>query len=183
MNYYDFNTRSILTEELISTIYGSHILQVHNSIKSIEITSGGDGYKTTIEPDSQIFQFYVIITGGVPTQNAEAIVDINTVGSLVDLKIIQSGAGYEIGDILSISGVDVSESQTSAAILTVTSLNSVDDQLRLKNIYPIIEHKTIPDGWKENPIASIEELINEGPIYTHDDINAWRLCRLYCHES
>jgi len=54
--------------------------------------------------------------------------------------------------------------------------------LRKINIYPIIDKKEIPEGWKENPIASIEELINESPLYVHDENYAWRVYRIYKDE-
>ena len=54
-----------------------------------------------------------------------------------------------------------------------------DNELKKINIYPIKDEKVIPEGWKENPIASIEELINEGPLYAHNNTYAWRLYRIY----
>lgn len=68
--------------------------------------------------------------------------------------------------------------------------NCSDDELRKIDIYPIKNEKVIPKGWKENPIASIEELINEGPLYVHNSTYAWRLYRIYknqeeldCHKN
>ena len=189
MFYYDFNINDILSEEGILSKYGTHILTKHDSIKSVEIVSNGDGYvlKNNSEIVDQIDFTYtytnINITGGNPTQNAICDVDINESLGVVSVRITSGGSGYNIGDNLSISGIPVSDLQTSAVSLTVTSLNTVEDQLRQSNIYPIKDEKVIPEGWKENPIASIEELINEGPLYTHDDNNAWRLYRIYQHES
>jgi len=180
MFYYDFNSNELLSEEGISTKYGTHILQVHNSIKSVEIVSGGDGY----ESDLEMAKVYdnIMVTGENPTQNAICSVTVDLNGSVINLKITSGGSGYNIGDNLSISGVLITDSQTNAAFLTVTSLKTVEDQLRESNIYPVKDEKVIPDGWKENPIASIEELINQGPIYTHDETYAWRLYRIYKEE-
>ncbi|NBU97444.1 MAG: hypothetical protein EBS19_04365 [Spirochaetia bacterium] len=61
--------------------------------------------------------------------------------------------------------------------------NFSDNDLRKINIYPIKDEKVIPDGWKENPIASIEELINEGPLYVHNGVYAWRTYRIYKDEK
>ena len=189
MFYYDFNINDVILEEGILSKYGIHILTKHDSIKSVEIVSGGDGYvlrnTTEIVVGDHFHDTYtnINITGGNPTQNAICEVDLNEFAEVVSVRITSGGSGYNIGDNLSISGIPVNDLQTSAAFLTVTSLNTVEDQLRQSNIYPIKDEKVIPEGWKENPIASIEELINEGPLYTHDDINAWRLYRIYQHES
>lgn len=182
MLYYDFNTNEILSQEGIVSKYGTHILTEHNSIKSVEIVSGGDGY---IIENEILVRTNVSITGENPTQNATCDVFLNKsgeFGEVVSVKIISGGSGYNIGDNLSITGIPVSDSQTSAAFLTVTSLNTVEDQLRQSNIYPIKDEKVIPEGWKENPIASIEELINGGPLYTHDETQAWQIYRIYQHD-
>jgi hypothetical protein len=180
MLYYDFNINEVLFEEDIISKYGNHILTEHNSIKSVEIVSGGNGY----ENDLEFPKIYdnVIVTGENPAQNAICSVTVDVNGSVIDLKITSGGTGYNIGDNLSISGVPFTDSQTDAVFLTVTSLKTTEDQLRESNIYPIIDKKEIPEGWKENPIASIEELINGGPIYTHDETHAWKICRIYKDE-
>ena len=36
MLYYDFNTNEVLSQEAVSTKYGTHIFTVHNSIKSVD---------------------------------------------------------------------------------------------------------------------------------------------------
>jgi hypothetical protein len=180
MLYYDFNSNEVLSEEGISTKYGTHILNEHGSIKSINIISGGNGY--VMENDELICK-KVLIAGGNSTQNAICEATLNESGEVVNVKITSGGSGYNIGDNLSISGILTDDSQTSAALLTVTSLNTVEDQLRQSDIYPIKDEKVIPEGWKENPIISIEELINQGPLYAHDETYAWKICRIYQHES
>lgn len=47
------------------------------------------------------------------------------------------------------------------------NLQSVDDETyRNINIYPILEEEPeVPDGWHLITVATVEELINEGPLF------------------
>ena len=56
---------------------------------------------------------------------------------------------------------------------------SVDDEFRDLNIYPIVDNFEVPDGWTIADSVTTEELLNEGPIYVHDETNAWRVLRIY----
>lgn len=104
-----------------------------NRITKVSIANSGSGYGSGVAAD-----FYNARLVGIGTSvtgvNATAKISVNSSGNITDIKIIDGGSAYGIGNTLAIVGV-ATTSGYSQAVVTVTNIyNNVNDSVRIAGV-------------------------------------------------
>jgi hypothetical protein len=104
-----------------------------NRITRVSISTGGSGYGS-----GTAGSFYnaklVSIGASVTGQHATAKVTVNASGNITDVKIMDGGSAYGIGNTLAVVGIATTTGY-SEAVLSVTGIyNNVGDTIRISGI-------------------------------------------------
>ena len=118
-----------------STSHNIHTELDHglNRITRVSITNAGAGYGSGTPGDYYNASLVGIGTSTVG-QHATAKVTVDGSGSITNVKIMDGGSAYEIGNTLSVTGIG-SYSGFSDAVLTVTQIyNNVGDVVKISGV-------------------------------------------------
>ena len=116
-------TNIVSTSSTTHTVY-TKIDHGFNGIRSIGITSAGQGYGSGSGGTEYLYNASLIgFAGSTAGRNATAILTVNSVGSITNVKIVDPGSGYGIGNTLAISGV----ANTTAFFPGYLTVNSIID--------------------------------------------------------
>jgi hypothetical protein len=133
----DINVGSGLTDIQSSSTTDHAIFTSHdhglNRIAQVSITSAGSGYGSGVAAN-----FYgatlVGFAGSTVGQYATAKVTLDGAGSISDIKIMDGGSAYGIGNTLTVTGIGLTTG-FSEAIITVTNVyNNVGDVVKISGI-------------------------------------------------
>jgi len=133
---------SIGITNIVSTSSTTHIIYTEydnglNGIKSVGITSAGQGYGRNTGGTEYLYNATLVSFAGSTTgKNATAILTVNSVGSITAIKIVDPGSAYGVGNTLAVVGVATTSSLTYyPAYVTVNSIiNNTNDVIRLTGI-------------------------------------------------
>jgi hypothetical protein len=104
-----------------------------NRITTVSITNAGAGYGSGT-PGDYYNASLVGFAGSTVGQHATAKVAVDGSGSITDVKIMDGGSAYGIGNTLSVSGIGTT-SGFSDAVLTVTQIyNNVGDVVKISGV-------------------------------------------------
>ena len=112
--------------DIISTNATTHVIHTKNDhglsgITNVSIASSGVGYGNSTGATEYLYN--ATLVGSNTGYNATARVSINADGSLTNVEIMSPGTGYEVGDVLSVTGVAVTTGITTGTV----TVNSVSD--------------------------------------------------------
>ena len=127
---------------IVSTSSTTHILYTKydhglNGIKSVGITSAGQGYGRGTGGTEYLYNATLVgFAGSTTGKNATAVVTVNAVGSITAVKITDPGSSYGIGNTLAVVGVATTTSTNYyLGYVTVNGIiNNVNDVIRLSGI-------------------------------------------------
>jgi hypothetical protein len=133
---------SIGITNIVSTSSTTHIIYTEydnglNGIKSVGITSAGQGYGRNTGGTEYLYNATLVSFAGSTTgKNATAILTVNSVGSITAIKIVDPGSAYGVGNTLAVVGVATTSSLTYyPAYVTVNSIiDNTNDVIRLTGI-------------------------------------------------
>jgi hypothetical protein len=133
---------SIGITNIVSASSTTHIIYTEydnglNGIKSVGITSAGQGYGRNTGGTEYLYNATLVSFAGSTTgKNATAILTVNSVGSITAIKIVDPGSAYGVGNTLAVVGVATTSSLTYyPAYVTVNSIiNNTNDVIRLTGI-------------------------------------------------
>jgi hypothetical protein len=133
---------SIGITNIVSTSSTTHIIYTEydnglNGIKSVGITSAGQGYGRNTGGTEYLYNATLVSFAGSTTgKNATAILTVNSVGSITAIKIVDPGSAYGVGNTLAVVGVATTSSLTYyPAYVTVNSIiDNSNDVIRLTGI-------------------------------------------------
>jgi hypothetical protein len=118
-----------------STSHNIHTELNHglNRITQVSITSGGTSYGSGT-PGDYYNATLVGFAGSTVGQHATAKVTVDGAGSITDVKVMDGGSAYEVGNTLTVTGIG-SYSGFSDAVLTVTQIyNNVGDVVKISGV-------------------------------------------------
>ena len=127
-------TNIVSTSSTTHTVY-TKIDHGFNGIRSVGITSSGQGYGSGSGGTEYLYNASLIgFAGSTTGKNATAILTVNSVGSITNVKIVDPGSGYGIGNTLAISGV-ANTTTFFAGYLTVNSIaDNTNDVIQISGV-------------------------------------------------
>jgi hypothetical protein len=132
----DFNIGVGITNIISDSVGTSHTIFTSvdhglNRATNLSIISGGSGYGTGI--GTEYFYNATLIGESGTGKNATARIKVDS-GTITDIKIIDGGSAFGVGNTLAVSGVPTISGHT-AGIVSVTSIyNSVDEIIKISGI-------------------------------------------------
>jgi len=120
-----------------STVHTIHTKYDHglNGVKTIGITSAGQGYgRGTSGPEYLYNATLVGASGSTVGKNATAVLTVNSSGSITDVKIVDPGSAYGIGNTLTVVGVATTTSHVPGYITVNSIIDNTNDVLRVTGV-------------------------------------------------
>lgn len=133
----DFSIGIGITNIVSNAVGTSHTIYTKldhglNRATGISIVSTGQGYGTG--SPGTLYNAKLIPSGGTTGEGATAVIDVDASGALTDVKLIDGGSAFTVGDQLSVTGVSTITGFI-AGIVSVTSVyNSTDEVLQLLKV-------------------------------------------------
>jgi len=127
---------------IVSTSSTTHIVYTKydhglNGIKSIGITSAGQGYGRGTGSTEYLYNATLVgFAGSTVGRNATAVLTVNSTGSITAVKITDPGSAYGIGNTLAVVGVATTNSTDYyQAYVTVNGIiDNTNDVIRLSGV-------------------------------------------------
>ena len=107
-----------------------------NRVTSVGIASSGAGYGSGSA--GFLYNANLVSAGGISTQGnfATGRVEINAAGNIVDVKIMDGGSSYAVGDSLNVVGIATTSGHITG-IVTVTAIyDNIGDTVEVKGVVP-----------------------------------------------
>jgi len=138
---FDFNIGIGVTAIVSDTTGTAHTIHTTidhglNRVTNVSIASSGVGYGNGTA--GHLYNAKLVSAGAASTQgnNATARIQVNALGNLVSVKIMDGGSAYRIGDSLQVVGVGTTTGY-SVGVVTVTSVyDNTGDTLSLAGVLP-----------------------------------------------
>jgi hypothetical protein len=102
-------------------------------ITRVLIQSGGSGYGTGTGPETEIF-YNARLVGSPTGEGASAVVKVES-GTITDILLMDGGSGYEVGEILSITGIPTTVGFTTSTIQVSDIYNNINSNLKIEGIF------------------------------------------------
>jgi hypothetical protein len=133
-NLNDFGVGIGITN-IISTNQNDHTIYTNtdhglNRITTIQVISPGAGYGN----GAPGLIYNALLTGSSNGNGATAVISVNGSGNVTDIKIMNGGSSYNIGDALNIVGVATTSGYVQATALVTGIYNNVGDVITINNI-------------------------------------------------
>jgi hypothetical protein len=137
-----------------------------NRITRVSIANSGSGYGSGVA--SAIFNVELVgLAGSITGSNATAKVVVDASGGITDIKIMDGGSAYKVGNTLSITGISTFAPYTQATVQVTQIYDNIGDVIRLSGIssnsnskfntlYRIID---VPVGYAKTVIVSSSSTI------------------------
>jgi hypothetical protein len=155
---------------IVSTSSTSHVIHTGidhglNRITKVNITYGGVGYGY-----GSAGTFYnaklVGLAGSTTGYNATAKVSVNASGNITDVKIMDGGSSYAVGNTLAVVGIATTTGYVQATVQVSSIYNNVGDTVRVsgissasRNVYNDVYRITsVPSG------TSTQLVVSSSPI-------------------
>ena len=124
--------------DIVSTTGTSHTVYSTidhglNRITGVTITDGGLGYGSGIAGDLYNARLVGIGTS-VTGQHATAKITVDVSGTITDIKIMDGGSAYGIGNTLAVVGVDTTSGYLQAVVTVSSVYNNVGDTVRIVGV-------------------------------------------------
>jgi hypothetical protein len=104
-----------------------------NRIVRLTLTSGGAGYGSGTAGD--IYNARLVgFAGSTTGQHATAKITVNGSGTITDVKIMDGGSAYGIGNTLAVVGVGTTTGYTQAVVTVSGIYNNVGDVVRIAGV-------------------------------------------------
>jgi hypothetical protein len=114
------------------TIFTSHDHGL-NRITQVSITNPGSGYGPGV-PGDYYNATLVGLAGSTVGQFATAKVTLDGAGSISDIKIMDGGSAYGVGNVLTITGIGVTSGFSPATITVSNVYNNVGDVVKIAGV-------------------------------------------------
>jgi len=138
----DFNVGVALTDiksNLSGTIHTLYSKIDHGlaGITSVSIVSGGSGYGSISGTAGNAYNARLVgFAGSTTGENATAVITFNTSGTITNVKIIDGGSAYGIGNTLRVVGVATTTGYAEAVVQVTNLVNNINDTIQLDGISP-----------------------------------------------
>jgi hypothetical protein len=104
-----------------------------NRITRLSLTSAGAGYGSGTAGD--IYNARLVgFAGSITGQHATAKITVNGSGTITDVKIMDGGSAYGIGNTLAVVGVGTTTGYTEAVVTVAGVYNNVGDTVRISGV-------------------------------------------------
>lgn len=101
-----------------------------NRVTELQITSAGAGYGS----GSSGLIYNAVLSGSGTGKGATAVISVNGVGNVVDIRVMNGGSSYAIGNVLSIVGVATTVGFSTATATVTRIYDNVGDSINLENV-------------------------------------------------
>ena len=101
-----------------------------NPITDLTITNAGSAYGTT----GAIETLYNAQLIGGSGEGASAVIKINSSGQITNIEVMDGGAAYQVGNVLSVVGVATTSGHTVATVTVASIYNHVNEVIKLDGI-------------------------------------------------
>ena len=116
------------TDFVIHTSYDHGL----NSIARVTITTTGSNYGNNTGAPENLYN--ATLENGATGVNATARITVNASGEITDVKIMNGGSNYNVGDVLTVRGTPTHGSFTAGTV-TVAAVNSnINDTVRVSGV-------------------------------------------------
>ena len=118
-----------------NTTHTIHINIDHgfNRITRLSLTSAGAGYGSGTAGDLYNARL-VGFAGSITGQHATAKITVNGSGTITDVKIMDGGSAYGIGNTLAVVGVGTTTGYTQAVVTVAGVYNNIGDTVRISGV-------------------------------------------------
>lgn len=140
-----------------------------NRLVNVSIANSGAGYGTGASGD--IYNARLVGIGtSVTGKHATAKITVNSSGNITDVKIVDGGSAYGIGNTLAVVGVATTSSYSQAVVSVAQIYSNVDDVVRisgissesLKNYNTLYRVSDVPVGAANSFVVSSSSSITSG---------------------
>ena len=104
-----------------------------NRITKVSITGSGAGYGSGTAADLYNARL-VGFAGSTTGSNATAKISVNASGNITNIKIMDGGSAYGIGNTLAVVGVATTAGYTEAVITVTGTYNNIGDTVRVSGV-------------------------------------------------
>ena len=117
-----------------STTHDIHTMVDHglNRITSVSIASSGVGYGNSTGAIENLYNATLI--GSASGTNATARITVTVSGQISDVEIMSGGSNYQVGDVLSVTGIAVTTGITTGTVTVTGIYDNTSDTMNVTGI-------------------------------------------------
>ncbi len=104
----------------------------YNSIAGVTITSAGSAYGNGTGSEENLYN--ARLGTNIDGQDATARVTVNSSGELTDVKIMDGGSNYEVGDVLSVVGIATTTGFSAGSVTVQHINNNIGDTVSISGV-------------------------------------------------
>ena len=129
-----------------------------NPITSVSVVNSGSGYGTGVSGS-----FYGAKLSGGDGADATALISVNNSGQITQIKIINGGSDYAVGNILTVTGISTFAPFASAQVQVNSIYNHQNEVIEISGV----NHE------KYNTLAKIDSVDSSNKITVHLDNSSY----------
>jgi len=103
-----------------------------NRITTVSIANAGSGYGNGTGGTENLYN--AILSGSILGRSATARITVNSLGSITDVKIIDGGSCYVVGETLNVVGTATTTGFSQGTVTVTGIYNNVSDTLRVTGV-------------------------------------------------
>jgi len=133
----DFSVGVGITDIISNAVGTSHTIYTKidhglNRATGISIVTPGQGYGTGSA--ATLYNAKLIPSGGTTGEGATAVIDVDASGAITDVKLIDGGSAFTVGDQLSVTGVSTIPGFVSGVVQVDSVYDSTNEVLQLVKV-------------------------------------------------